>query len=59
MKRLVIIVPCFNEEEVLPTSAEELFGVLNSFIINAKVSDNSKILFVNDGSSDNTWEIIS
>ena len=58
MKRLVIIVPCFNEEEVLPTSAKELFGVLNSLIINAKVSDNSKILFVNDGSSDNTWEII-
>ncbi len=58
MKKLVIIVPCFNEEEVLLTSAKELFGVLNSLIINAKVSDNSKILFVNDGSSDNTWEII-
>ena len=58
MKRLVIIVPCFNEEEVLLTSAKELFGVLNSLIINAKVSDNSKILFVNDGSKDNTWEII-
>ena len=58
MKRLVIIVPCFNEEEVLLTSVKELFGVLNSLITNAKVSDNSKILFVNDGSSDTTWEII-
>lgn len=59
MKKLVIIVPCYNEEEVLPNSAKQLLDVLNSLIINAKVSDTSKILFVNDGSSDKTWEIIS
>lgn len=59
MKKLVIIVPCYNEEEVLPNSAKQLLGILDSLIINAKVSDTSKILFVNDGSSDKTWEIIS
>ena len=58
MKKLAIIVPCFNEEEVLLSSSKELLQVLNSLIINAKVSDNSKILFVNDGSGDKTWEII-
>ena len=54
MKTISIVVPCFNEEEVLPTSAKELCNVLNSLIINAKVSDSSKILFVNDGSKDKT-----
>ncbi len=59
MKKLFIIIPCFNEQEILENSAKQLLGALNKMIINAKISDNSKILFVNDGSEDKTWEIIS
>ncbi len=59
MKKLMIIVPCFNEEEVLNWSAEQLLDVLSAMIEKGKISDNSGILFVNDGSCDKTWEIIA
>ncbi len=58
MDRLMIVVPCYKEEEVLPQSAEVLLGVLNNLIAKQKVSPESGILFVNDGSTDRTWEII-
>ncbi len=58
MNRLVIIVPCYNEEEILNWSSEQLLNTLNSLIDSNTVSKDSKILFVNDGSKDNTWNII-
>ena len=59
MKRLMIVVPCFNEEEVLPTSLKELISAVENLIKKEKISRDSGILFVNDGSRDRTWEHIS
>lgn len=55
---LTIVVPCYNEEEVLPETVKELGGVLKQLINNQKVDANSKILFVDDGSKDQTWNLI-
>ncbi len=55
---LYIIVPCYNEEEVLKYSSKMLKNKLECLIKNNKISKNSKILFVDDGSTDNTWNII-
>lgn len=59
MKRLMIVVPCYNEEEVFPSSAEQLIAVIKDLIKKEKISGDSGILFVNDGSRDRTWELIS
>lgn len=56
---LYIIVPCYNEEEVLEDSSKKLLDVLNQMIDCKLISNESKIVFVNDGSKDRTWEIIS
>ena len=56
---LTIVVPCYNEQEVLPETVKELGGVLEKLIKDGKVSPQSKILFVNDGSKDKTWKLIS
>ena len=56
---LYIVVPCYNEEEVLETTADKLGGKLRSLIKNGIVSDKSRAVFVDDGSKDRTWEIIS
>ena len=58
MQRLMIVVPCYNEEEILPYSIEKLTGVIKNLIKKSKIASNSGILFVNDGSKDKTWEII-
>lgn len=58
MDVLYIVVPCYNEEEVLIESAEILRKKIKYFIKNKIVSSKSKILFVNDGSTDKTLEII-
>ena len=55
---LYIVVPCYNEEEVLPITAEHLKLKMQKLIADKKVSNKSRILFVNDGSRDKTWEII-
>ncbi|MDQ0199666.1 glycosyltransferase family 2 protein [Neobacillus ginsengisoli] len=55
---LTIVVPCFNEEEVLPDTSIQLSNLLNNLIDDALVSKGSTILFVDDGSKDLTWEII-
>ena len=55
---LTLIVPCFNEEEVLPTSSKKLNEVLSNLISEQDISPKSKILFVDDGSDDDTWNII-
>ena len=56
---LTIVVPCYNEQEVLPETVKELGEVLEKLIKDGNVSPKSKILFVNDGSKDKTWELIS
>ncbi|NME34654.1 glycosyltransferase family 2 protein [Lactobacillus sp. MRS-253-APC-2B] len=56
---LTIVVPCYNEEEVLPETTKELGQILNDLIDKKKIAPNSKLLFVNDGSKDKTWKIIS
>ena len=58
MGRLAIVVPCYNEEEVLETTNEELVRVLKDLIDKNKVSDDSYIMYVNDGSKDSTWNRI-
>ncbi|GFH95856.1 putative glycosyltransferase YkoT [Lachnospiraceae bacterium] len=58
MDRLVIVVPCYNEEEVLKIASEALRGVLDDLVAREKVAPESFILFVNDGSRDRTWELI-
>ena len=56
--RLYVVIPCYNEEEVLPETAKRLKDKLVSLIAANKISDDSRICFVNDGSKDKTWEII-
>lgn len=58
MDRLAIVVPCYNEEEVLKIASTELRGVLTDLISKKKIAEDSYILFVNDGSKDKTWELI-
>lgn len=58
MDRLGIVVPCYNEEEVLKISSEALRAVLDDLVAKKKISDDSFVLFVNDGSKDKTWELI-
>ena len=58
-KILWIVVPCYNEHEVLPVSAPALMNKLDGFISAGRVSPDSRILFVNDGSRDGTWDIIT
>ena len=55
---LYMVSPCFNEEEVLPLSSKLFRKHLTSLIEAGAVSPDSKILFVDDGSSDRTWDII-
>lgn len=55
---LYIVVPCYNEEEVLPESAKQFYVALSDMMEKNLVSKESKILFVNDGSRDKTWELI-
>ena len=55
---LYIVVPCYNEEEVLPITAPLFRKKLLQLIADGKISDESRVLFVNDGSRDRTWELI-
>ena len=55
---LWIVVPCYNEEQVLPLTAPMFTAKLRELAEKGKISENSRVLFVNDGSSDWTWEII-
>ena len=57
-KILYIIIPCYNEEQVLPVTAPMFLDKLSELISLGKISDQSRILFVNDGSQDATWTII-
>ncbi len=55
---LYIVIPCYNEEEVLPITAPLFLAKIEELISLDKISSRSKILFVNDGSKDKTWDII-
>lgn len=57
-KTLYILAPCYNESEVLPMSSKIFLDKLNGLIEAEKISENSRVVFVDDGSKDNTWEII-
>ncbi len=53
-----MVIPCYNEQEVLPETSKRLLEKMNSLMEKDIISKNSRVVFVNDGSSDNTWEII-
>lgn len=55
---LYIVIPCYNEKEVLPITSQMFEKKLKYLIAEKKISDDSRILFVNDGSKDSTWDII-
>ena len=55
---LYIVIPCYNEEEVLPITAPMFLDKIKELIGKDKIDGKSRVMFVNDGSKDNTWEII-
>ena len=59
METLFIVVPCYNEEEVLPETARVLRGKLEQLVAAQRITPESRVLFVDDGSKDRTWELIS
>ena len=56
---LYIVVPCYKEQEVLPETSKRLRAKLMELREAGKISDRSRVMFVNDGSSDNTWPMIA
>lgn len=58
MFKLSIVVPCYNEEEVLHETTKELTRIVTNLIKSEKISTTSKIVFVDDGSKDQTWNLI-
>lgn len=57
--RLYIVVPCYNEEQVLPATAERLKEKMSALIGAGTIAKDSRVLFVDDGSKDGTWKIIA
>ena len=57
-KTLYIVVPCYNEQEVLPETSKRLLEKMGQLVLENKIANNSRIMFVNDGSKDQTWSII-
>ncbi|TCL55821.1 glycosyltransferase family 2 protein [Allofournierella massiliensis] len=55
---LYIVIPCYNEQEVLPVTSGMFLEKINSLIEKGRVAPESRVVFVNDGSKDNTWNII-
>ena len=55
---LYIVIPCYNEQEVLPMTAPLFLNKINELAAAGKISGDSRVLFVNDGSKDKTWDII-
>lgn len=58
-KTLYIVVPCYKEEAVLPETSRRLGEKMRALMAAGKISDKSRVMFVNDGSKDRTWEIIA
>lgn len=59
MPKVYLVIPCYNEQEVLPETVKRLSEKLNSLILSNRADENSRILFVDDGSKDSTWQLIS
>ena len=57
--RLFIVIPCYNEEAVLPITAPLFLQKLRDLTAAGKIAEDSRVLFVNDGSRDKTWQIIT
>ena len=55
---LYVVVPCFNEEAVLKETTSQICQILSKMADESLISNNSRILYVDDGSTDNTWSII-
>ena len=55
---LYLVIPCYNEEEVLPETTKRLEKKLEGLIKKKVISEKSKVMYVNDGSKDKTWELI-
>ena len=56
--RLAIIIPCFNEEAVIQSTVETLLSVMDGIIIKGKISDDSYIYIIDDGSKDKSWQVV-
>ena len=59
LPRIFIVVPCYNEESVISETSSRLKEKLNNLISAAEISDSSRVVFIDDGSKDKTWEMIS
>ena len=58
MGRLFCVIPCYNEQEVLPETSARILAKLKYMIAQGKIAEDSRVLFVNDGSKDTTWSLI-
>lgn len=58
LPKLIMIIPCYNEQDVLPITSKLFLDKLTQLTDEKKISEESRIMFVNDGSRDNTWDII-
>lgn len=56
---LAVVIPCYNEEEMLPKTLATMLGLRDAMITNGKITTESKIYLVDDGSKDKTWEILA
>ena len=55
---LYLVIPCYNEEEVLPETTRQLTEKMNDLMARGLIAKESRIVYVNDGSKDNTWALI-
>ena len=55
---MYVVIPCYNEEQMLPITAKALIKKLDELKAEGRIAQNSKVMFVDDGSKDKTWEII-
>ncbi len=58
MEVMYIVIPCYNEEEMLPITAKALITKMDELIVAKRISPKSRVMLVDDGSKDRTWEII-
>ena len=57
-KKLLIVIPCYNEEEALPSTLKRMETLMNKMLGEKLIDKNSRVMFVDDGSADNTWQIL-
>ncbi len=58
MEVMYLVIPCYNEEEMLPITAKALYGKMSALIAEKKIAPESRVMFVDDGSADKTWQLI-